>query len=395
MAQIFHRSTNTISRVSLFSALFLAGLALVFAGAVARSPYMTNANIAREQPVQFSHNHRVGQGAPAAGLRLFQSQHPREQGRRLRHVPRASEPDAAGLSSFLAADGVVPRLPPQPGAIPEAARASVQHGLEAACGPDRAGAAAKKGIQHSQRRRANELLDVPPLMPNREFGMKMPDHEHDENEDLAPREHPLDLAAARERLSSRSGKEFWRSLEELSRDAHFEELLHREFPRHAAEWSETDGVGRRDFLKLMAASLALAGISGCARTPNETILPYVKSPEGLTLGKPLYFSTAMPMGTTSLGLLVESHEGRPTKIEGNPDHPGSLGATDVFAQAAVLGLYDPDRSQSVSFREKARTWNELIEELRARLGPNTEQALDARVAILTEAIGSPTLDAQL
>ena len=134
------------------------------------------------------------------------------------------------------------------------------------------------------------MLDVPPLMRNRELGMKMPDHEHDENEDLAPREHPLDLAAARERLGNRSGKEFWRSLEELSRDPHFEELLHREFPRHASEWSEADGVGRRDFLKLTAASLALAGISGCARTPNETILPYVKSPEGLTLGKPLYFA---------------------------------------------------------------------------------------------------------
>ncbi len=147
----------------------------------------------------------------------------------------------------------------------------------------------------------------------------MPGHEHDE--DLKAREYPLDLQAARERLRGRSGKEFWRSLEELSGDPHFEELLHREFPRHASEWSETDGVGRRDFLKLMAAALALAGISGCARKPNETILPYVKSPEGLTLGKPLYFATAMPMGASALGLLVESHEGRPTKIEGNPDHP--------------------------------------------------------------------------
>src|SRR2546425_191550 len=190
--------------------------------------------------------------------------------------------------------------------------------------------------------------------------MKMPDHEHDENEDLAPREHPLDLAAARERLGNRSGKEFWRSLEELSRDPHFEELLHREFPRHASEWSEADGVGRRDFLKLMAASLALAGISGCARKPNETILPYVKAPEGLALGKPLYFATAMPMGTTALGLLVESHEGRPTKIEGNPDHPGSLGATDVFAQAAILGLYDPDRSQVLTYLGEIHAWSAFL-----------------------------------
>ncbi len=231
-------------------------------------------------------------------------------------------------------------------------------------------------------------------MRNRELGMKMPDHEHDENEDLAPREHPLDLAAARARLGNRSGKEFWRSLEELSRDPHFEELLHREFPRHASEWSEADGVGRRDFLKLMAASLALAGISGCARTPNETILPYVKSPEGLTLGKPLYFATAMPLGTTALGLLVESHEGRPTKIEGNPDHPGSLGATDVFAQAAILGLYDPDRSQVLTYLGEIHAWSAFLAEVRLAV-----EALKANKGagfrILTGSVNSPTLGTQL
>src|SRR6266851_2254052 len=222
----------------------------------------------------------------------------------------------------------------------------------------------------------------------------MPDHEHDENEDLAPREHPLDLAAARARLGNRSGKEFWRSLEELSRDAHFEELLHREFPRHAAEWSETDGVGRRDFLKLMAASLALAGISGCARTPNETILPYVKSPEGLTLGKPLYFATAMPMGTSALGLLVESHEGRPTKIEGNPDHPGSLGATDVFAQAAILGLYDPDRSQVLTYLGEIHAWSAFLAEVRLLL-ERQRLRRGAGLRLLTETIISPTLAHQI
>src|SRR2546427_11766893 len=101
--------------------------------------------------------------------------------------------------------------------------------------------------------------------------MKMPDHEHDENEDLAPREHSLDLAAARARLGNRSGKEYWRSLEELAGDPHFEELLHREFPRYASEWDEA--VDRRDFLKLMAASLALAGLSGGGRTPEQAVAP--------------------------------------------------------------------------------------------------------------------------
>src|SRR6266851_8757770 len=114
------------------------------------------------------------------------------------------------------------------------------------------------------------------------------EHDHDDEEivDDTLREHRLELSTVREKLKDKSGKQYWRTLEELSEDPHFEELLHREFPRHASEWSETDGVGRRDFLKLMAASLALAGISGCARKPNETILPYVKSPEGLTLGNP-------------------------------------------------------------------------------------------------------------
>ena len=226
------------------------------------------------------------------------------------------------------------------------------------------------------------------------MALNMPDDKHHEIEDLTPREYPLDLAAARERLRNRSGKEYWRSLEELSRDPHFEELLQREFPRHASEWSEADGVGRRDFLKLMAASLALAGISGCGRTPNETVLPYVKSPEGLTLGKPLYFATAMPMGTAALGLLVESHEGRPTKIEGNPDHPGSLGATDIFAQASVLGLYDPDRSQVLTNLGEIRTWSAFLAEVRLAV-----EALKANrgagFRILSGSVNSPALGAQL
>ena len=91
----------------------------------------------------------------------------------------------------------------------------------------------------------------------------------------------------------------------------------------------------------MGASLALAGVTACTRQPAEKIVPYVRQPEEIIPGKPLFFATAMPLGGVATGLLVESHEGRPTKVEGNPDHPASLGATDVFAQAAVLGLYDP------------------------------------------------------
>ena len=99
----------------------------------------------------------------------------------------------------------------------------------------------------------------------------MDSHEHDQPDDLTPREYPLDLRVVRERLAAKSGKPYWRSLEELAEDPHFEDLLHREFPRQAAEWE--NAVERRDFLKLMAASLALAGLTGCGRQPEETIVP--------------------------------------------------------------------------------------------------------------------------
>src|SRR5918995_2704511 len=156
---------------------------------------------------------------------------------------------------------------------------------------------------------------------------------------------PVD-SALRARLESTRGREYWRSLEALAETAEFKEFLHREFPHNASEW--LDPVGRRGFLKLMGASLALAGVSACTRQPDEAIVPYVRQPEDLVPGKPLFFATAMPFAGAGVGLLVESHEGRPTKIEGNPDHPSSRGATDVFAQAAILGLYDPDRSQTLT-----------------------------------------------
>src|SRR5215471_16451519 len=156
--------------------------------------------------------------------------------------------------------------------------------------------------------------------------------------------YPLDLATVRAQLANQQGKQYWRTLEELSDDPHFTDLLHREFPRAAAEWDES--VDRRDFLKLMGASLALAGMAGCGKVDEPHIVPYVRQPEGMILGKPQQYATVMPFGADALGVLVESHEGRPTKIEGNPDHPASLGATDAFAQAAVLDLYDPDRAKA-------------------------------------------------
>src|SRR5215212_12173451 len=156
----------------------------------------------------------------------------------------------------------------------------------------------------------------------------------------------FDLASIRARLSAVRGRQFWRSFEELAETPEFTTFLHREFPQNASEW--LDPVGRRGFLKLMSASLALAGVSACTRQPAEELVPYVRQPEELVPGKPLFYATAMPFAGSGAGLLVESHEGRPTKIEGNPEHPSSRGATDLFAQASILGLYDPDRSHNIT-----------------------------------------------
>jgi molybdopterin-containing oxidoreductase family iron-sulfur binding subunit len=204
---------------------------------------------------------------------------------------------------------------------------------------------------------------------------------------------PPDPELLRERLSVAQGKRYWRGLEELAGDPAFEEMLHREFPDRAWEWA--DPVSRRRFLGLMGASLALAGLSGCAQRPRETIWPYVRQPENMVPGKPLFYATTRPLSGFGAGVLVENHEGRPTKIEGNPLHPASRGATDVFAQAAILDFYDPDRSQTINYRGQVRTWSRLLEELRRRLSPDGPRKSGKGVALLTEAVGSPTLSWQL
>jgi molybdopterin-containing oxidoreductase family iron-sulfur binding subunit len=230
--------------------------------------------------------------------------------------------------------------------------------------------------------------------------MREPDEHHEDRqndieqaEDSSLSRHPLDLAAVRAKLQSKSGKQYWRSLEELAEDPNFEELLHREFPRQApSEWD--DGVDRRDFLKLMAASLAFAGLSGCGRAPEQHIVPYVKQPDGLVLGKPQFYATAMSFGADAIGLLVESHEGRPTKIEGNPDHPSSLGATNAFAQASVLNLYDPDRAQTVTNLGEIKTWSQFLDATQA-LAAEFKGTRGEGLRILTGLVTSPTLAAQI
>jgi len=203
---------------------------------------------------------------------------------------------------------------------------------------------------------------------------------------------PLQLQTIREKLSGEKGKRYWQSLEEIADTEEFREFLHREFPRGAAVWD--DGYSRRGFLKIMGASLALAGLSSCVKQPDETIIPYVKQPEIMVPGTPLYFATATVLGGYSRGVLVTSNMGRPTKIEGNPDHPASLGSSDIFMQASILSLYDPDRSQVVTHKGEISTWNKCVAELQQ--GMEIQKALKgAGLAILTESVTSPTLAGQL
>src|SRR5436309_9827644 len=175
-----------------------------------------------------------------------------------------------------------------------------------------------------------------------------------------PRKPKLSLQEVRDRLSASTGKRYWRSLEELVDEPGFEELLENEFPAGAVEY-QNDGVSRRNFMKLMGASMALAGMTACTRQPDEPIVPYVKQPEELIPGIPKFFATTMPFPTGAIPLLVKSNEFRPTKIEGNPQHPASNGATDVFAQASILDLYDPDRSQNSSYRGEQRNWGDFVQ----------------------------------
>ena len=202
----------------------------------------------------------------------------------------------------------------------------------------------------------------------------------------------IDLAALRARLAQQPGKAYWRSLEELAETPEFEAYLKAEFPEQAPQL--LDAVGRRTFLKLMGASLALAGVSGCTRQPAEQVFPYVKAPEEIIAGEPLFFATAMPLSGIGTGLVVESHMGRPTKVEGNPDHPASLGATDLFAQASVLGLYDPDRSQVIRQVGDVQTWAAFTVALKQLMAAEQTRG-GAGLRLLSGAVTSPTLAAQI
>jgi len=200
------------------------------------------------------------------------------------------------------------------------------------------------------------------------------------------------MSEEREDKAQLVGRRHWRSLEDLADSPRVREILEREFPEHASEWD--DPKGRRQFLQLMGASLALAGLASCTEPLGEKIVPFVRQPEDLVPGKPLRYATAIRLAAGTMPVLVTSTMGRPIKIEGNPEHPESLGATDVFTQAALLTLYDPDRSKTVTNLGAIRPYSDLLgvmhdaaEAQRASRG--------AGLRILTGAVTSPTLAWQI
>jgi len=219
------------------------------------------------------------------------------------------------------------------------------------------------------------------------------EEQKNKREDVCPgKRDKLDLKTARAQIAETNGPEYWRSLEELAGSSEFQEMMHREFPKGASEW--LDAVSRRGFLKLMGASLAMAGMSACTKQPLEPIVPYVKQPEEVIPGRPMFYATAFTLGGYASPILVESHLYRPTKIEGNEQHPASLGGTDVFAQASILGMYDPDRSQTIAYLGDVRTWGGFLEALRGPL--NAQKAVQgAGIRILTRTVSSPAHADQL
>jgi len=202
-------------------------------------------------------------------------------------------------------------------------------------------------------------------------------------------EAPMSLAQVREELKGVKGKRYWRSIDELANTEGFQAAVEREFPSAAQEW--VDPVSRRGFLKVMGASMALAGLAGCAKQPDEPIYPYVKAPEDLILGKPNYFATAHPFVAGAVPVLVKSDQYRPIKVDGNPEHPYNHGSSDVFTQGTLLELYDPDRAKHVTYRGEPREFAEFTQALREKAVASKD---GTGLYFLSETITSPTLARQ-
>src|SRR5271156_6059138 len=197
----------------------------------------------------------------------------------------------------------------------------------------------------------------------------------------------VDISALRQPANGGGTPRFWRGLDDLADTPEFRNHKENEFP-HGANDPDAK-LDRRDLLKVMAASAAFAGLTGCTKLPTQKIVPYVRQPEEIIPGKALFYATAVTLGGIATGVLVESNMARPTKNEGKPDHPGSLGATDSFAQASILGLYDPDRSQAEIHDGRIGSWAAFQEELSSALAAEKGNS-GSGVRLLTPAITSPT-----
>lgn len=188
-------------------------------------------------------------------------------------------------------------------------------------------------------------------------------------------------------MQKNNGKEYWRSLDQIADTPEFRSFLEREFPENASEM--TNPVTRRNFLGLMGASIAFAGLVSC-RKPVQKIVPYVKAPEDMIPGIPKYYASTATLGSHAYGVLVESHGGRPTKIEGNEKHPSSLGKTNAFLQAEVLNVYDPDRAKSVSNEGTDAQWSDFVAFWKEKHSQFTESRGEG-LAVISGEFSSPTL----
>jgi molybdopterin-containing oxidoreductase family iron-sulfur binding subunit len=203
----------------------------------------------------------------------------------------------------------------------------------------------------------------------------------------------LNLEAIRKKLADTRGREYWKGLEQVAEAPEFEQFLHAEFPRIGALWERQ--IDRRTLLKLIGGSVAFAaaGLAGCSR-PVGTIVPYVNMPEGEVPGNPKYFATSLTLGGHARGVIAKSHTFRPTFVEGNREHPASLGAIDAYAQASIDQLYDPDRANTTTYRGLPRGWNAFLDKMSGRAA-EFKANKGADFALLTQAITSPSLLAEI
>ena len=216
---------------------------------------------------------------------------------------------------------------------------------------------------------------------------------HTDNQETKPKERErIDIATVRARLADKHGATYWRSLEELADTEEFRDFLRDEFPQQMRPINGI--VDRRQFLTLAGAGLALAGLSGCRFQPQRKVVTYVEQPEDMIPGIAMIYATTAGARGDGVGVLVTSREGRPIKLEGNPQHPASLGSLDSLTMSTMLNLYDPDRAGDTTNLGDVAQYTEFLDAaLTTVAGQRDSQG--AGIRILTETVYSPTLNAQL